>query len=420
MSTQLLLYVNPSNDGQGIADILRWCWLGADGRPDASTAASGDGDSLQAALPSGEQQSAWLMLPGHCVNTRELEYSDKEKKHLRNLLPYQLEDNVVGDVDDLHFALGTPAQGRVVVSYINKAWLQETFAHLKTLGVDVTRCFAAPMMMPLHAPSDATTHQAWTAGLFDGQCYLRHGTTLGFGVSEQQAAFAFQLMLAELNAEQLVELHLRAESTDALDRLTALLPEQWQSAVASTTVASFWDVDTTHTAIDLCQGEFSQRLPFERWWKTWRSIALFAGACTALYLGALFFEIFTLNRDTVSLRQQIEASTRNVITQGRITDPERQLNTLLKQLQPAASSSGRVMELLAIILPEVGKVPSVSIKAIAYSADASELNLSVQADSYATFETLAGNIRGHGLNAEVQSANAQGNVQTARLRITRN
>ncbi len=78
------------------------------------------------------------------------------------------------------------------------------------------------------------------------------------------------------------------------------------------------------------------------------------------------------------------------------------------------------MELLVVVLPQISSVPNVSIKGIAYVGEIGELNINVQADSFATFETLAQNIRNQGFNAEVLSANAQGNVQTARLKITKN
>lgn len=422
MSMQLLLSVNTSADGKTLADVFRWCWLGVDGNPQPDTAASGNREALRAALGerTGANQSTWLILPGTSVSTRELEYSEKEKKHLRNLLPFQLEESVVGDVEDLHFALGSPADGRVVVAYTDKTWLQAVFAELATLGIEVTRCWSAPLVLPLAAEAAGDAYNHWSLGLYDGQFFVRYAPNLGFSVAEGHARMALSLLLSsQERGERLPALHLRAASETDLARLGELLPAGLQDSVSSQTLADAWSLDLGNSGIDLCQGDFSQRLPIERWWKLWKSVAIFAGVCALVYLGTLIFEIQKLSGENMKIRQQIETSARLAIPQGRMVDPEKQLTTLLRQLQPS-SQSGRVMELLVVVLPQISSVPNVSIKGISYVGEIGELNINVQADSFATFETLAQNIRNQGFNAEVLSANAQGNVQTARLKITKN
>ncbi|MDO8312842.1 MAG: type II secretion system protein GspL, partial [Sideroxyarcus sp.] len=213
MSMQLVLSVNTADDGNSLADSFRWCWLGADGMP--ATEGSGSREDLRAALGDKptNPQSAWVILPGSRVNTRQLEYSDKEKKHLRNLLPFQLEDSVVGDVEDLHFALGTPADGKVVVAFADKIWLQAAFAELAALGIEVTRCWTAPLTLPLAAQGAGESADHWSLGLYQNQVYLRYASTLGFSVSRQHARLALQMLLRDQErVDSLPNLHLRAAS----------------------------------------------------------------------------------------------------------------------------------------------------------------------------------------------------------------
>lgn len=421
MSMQLVLSVTTSDDGKSLADNFRWCWLGVDGMP-AAEGASGNRDDLRAALGDKptNPQSAWVILPGSRVNTRQLEYSDKEKKHLRNLLPFQLEDSVVGDVEDLHFALGTPADGKVVVAFADKTWLQAAFAELAALGIEVTRCWTASLTLPLAAEAATDSNNHWSLGLYQNQVYLRYASTMGFSVAQQHARMALQMLLRDQGrVDSLPSLHLRAVSEADLATLGELIPAELQGAIASQTLADEWALDYSNSSIDLCQGDFSQRLPIERWWKLWQSVATFAGVCVAVYLGTLMFEIHKLGGENLKIRQQIETTARGVITQGRIVDAEKQLNALLKQSQPAGQSAS-VMELLTLVLPQIAQEPNVAIKGIAYSAEAGELNINIQADSFSAFESLSEKIRNQGLNAETSSFNAQGNVQTARLKVTKN
>lgn len=421
MSIQLVLSVTTSDDGKSLADSFRWCWLGADGAP-AAEGASGDREALRAALGDkpANPQSAWVILPGSRVNTRELEYSDKEKKHLRNLLPFQLEDSVVGDVEDLHFALGTPVDGKVVVAFADKTWLQAAFAELAALGIEVTRCWTAPLTLPLAAEAVTDAYNHWSLGLYQNQVHLRYASTLGFSVAQQHARMALQMLLRnQERVDSLPNLHLRAASEADLVTLGELIPAELQGAIASQTLADEWALDYSNSSIDLCQGDFSQRLPIERWWKLWQSVAIFAGICVAVYLGTLMFEIHKLGGENLKIRQQIETTARGVITQGRIVDAEKQLNTLLKQSQPVGQSAS-VMALLTLVLPQIAQEPNVVIKGIAYSAEAGELNINIQADSFSAFESLSEKIRSQGLNAETSSFSAQGSVQTARLKVTKN
>jgi general secretion pathway protein L len=421
MSMQLVLSVNTSDDGKSLSDRFRWCWLGADGLP-ADEGVTGDREALREALGAKvtNPQSAWVILPGNQVNTRELEYSEKEKKHLRNLLPFQLEDSVVGDIDDLHFALATPVNGKVVVAFADKTWLQAAFAELAALGIEVTRCWTAPLTLPLATEAATDSYNHWTLGLYQDQVYLRYTSTMGFSVAQQHARMALQMLLRDQErVDSLPSLHLRAATEADLVKLSEAIPAELQDSIASQSLADEWALDFSNSSIDLCQGDFSQRLPIERWWKMWQSVAIFAGICVAVYLGTLMFEIHKLNGENRTIRQQIETAARSVIPQGRIVDPERQLATLLQQSRPAGQSVS-VMSLLALALPQVAQVPNVSIKGISYAGESGELNLSIQADSFGAFETLTQNMRSQGLNAETSSFNAQGNVQTARLKVTKN
>jgi general secretion pathway protein L len=416
MSMQLVLSVTNAQGDQPLGDFFRWCWLGADGRA-SEPAASGDRETLRSALDAvaAGTQSTWLILPGATVATRALEYTEKEKKHLRSLMPYQLEDAVIGDVEDLHFAFSPAVDGNVTLAFADKSWLQAVFADLASLGLEVNRCWSAPLTLPFIS-SEGSEAGDWTLGWYQGQVWVRYNRYQGFAVAPRQAAMALQLLLQ--GREQLPNVHLRAATKSDMEQLQALVPSMLKGQVLDADLVDDWAMDFSGSSIDLCQGEFSQRLPIERWWKMWKSVAIFAGVCVAIYLASSFYEIHRLGKENTAIRQQIESTARQVITQGRMQDPEKQLSILLRQMGPAKQSAS-VMELLAIALPAIAELSTVQVKGIAYSSEMGELNINIQADSFSTFETLSDNIKTRGLNAELLSANVQGNAQTARLKITK-
>lgn len=447
MSSQLVVSINSS------ADYFRWCWLGGDQSP---APAAGDLDSLRAALGDLGQQ-AWLLLPGAKVVTRSLEYTEKEKKHLRNLLPFQLEESVVGDIDDLHVAIGTASAGKVALAYTDKQWLKAIFTQLSNIGIEITRCWAAPLVLPLGAPevkelqekqlqekqlqekelpeqerqesgvlaaSETPEEQTspvttWTLGLDNGQVNVRFAEQEGFSVPLPVLASALEMLIVNQKlGDKLPYLTLRATEQTDLDALFQRLPAHLAARVNSQILADPWLLDFNGKAIDLCQAEFSQRLPLERWLKLWRGVGILALVTFVVYVGVLGFNIHKLNKENLKLRQQMEAVYRTVVPSGQADDPEKRLRMKLQQLQPK-TQSGSVVAILAGVFPIIAANPDVTVKVVSYSADSGEMSINVQAHSFNSIDALRQSISSQGYTAELLTANAQGDLNSGRLKITK-
>ena len=428
MSSQLVVSINST------ADNFRWCWLNGG---QAESEASGSLDALRAVLGNVGQQ-AWLLLPGAKVVTRELEYTEKEKKHLRNLLPFQLEESIVGDIDDLHVALGTPTAGKVTLAYTDKQWLKSIFNQFANIGVEITRCWSTPLLLPLQAPVSqepleptlleteaaeanlsAIPFATWVVGLENGQVNLRFAEQEGFSVPLPLLSPALDLLIsAQKVGDNLPYLVMRANDQAELDALYNNLPELLAERVSAQVLVDQWQLDYDGRAIDLCQAEFSQRLPLERWMKIWRDVGILALITFVVYVGVLGFNIYKLNKQNLQLRQQMEATYRSVMPNGQSDDPEKRLRLKLQQLQPK-TQSGSVTAMFSGVLPIVAVNPDVTVKVISYSADTGEMSINVQAHSFNTIDALRQSISAQGFTAELLTANAQGDINTGRIKITK-
>lgn len=428
MSQQLVVSINSD------ADQLRWCWLN---EGQIHSAASGNLDALRAALGSVSQQ-AWLLLPGSRVVTRQLEYTEKEKKHLRNLLPFQLEESVVGDIDELHVALGTAAAGKVALAYTDKSWLKSVFARFTAIGVDITRCLPSPLLLPLQAPSRNEPQEpvvavegteieslaqspslTWVLALDNDQVNVRFAEQEGFSVPLALLSPALDMLVTNQKlGDNLPYLSLRATSQTELDSLRGKLPERLVARISAQTLVEPWELDFNGKAIDLCQAEFSQRLPLERWMKLWRSVGILALVTFVVYVGVLGFHIYKLNKQNLQLRQQMEAVYRSVVPNGQSDDPEKRLRLKLQALQPK-TQTGSVMTTLAGVLPLISDNADVTVKVITYSAETGDMSVSVQGHSFNSIDAMRQTIAGQGYIAELQGVNTQGEVSTGRLKITK-
>lgn len=386
---------------------FRWCWRDAQGQAEAS--AVGDQQALQSAIAARQTSGleTWLILPGDKLVTRELEYNEKEKKHLRNLLPFQLEDSLIGDVDEIHLSIAQPRDGKISIAYADKSWLREQMDALKQLGLDIVRCSADFLAWQKKS-------EGWLIAFYDDQLHVQYGQDLGFSINKNQAKLALQLLIAKHKPDSI---YLRADNSEALAELQTYLPTDLAEVSQETEIKN-WYSDLTSDSIDLCQGEFSRRLPIERWWKIWQGLATFAGVCVVITLVALMMQIRQLNKENLAIRAATEQAARSVIPQGKLTNPERQLSTLLAQLQPAQQSAG-LMELLSQSLPVLAESSEVKIKALNFNQETGELAINIQAKDFSAFEKITNALKAQQLQAEILNVNAQGEGQTARLRIHR-
>jgi len=226
------------------------------------------------------------------------------------------------------------------------------------------------------------------------------------------------LIAAQKLGDNLPRLVLRASGDEELDALYQSLPEHLAERVTNQIVANDWQLDFDGTAIDLCQAEFSQRLPLERWIKLWRNVGILALVTLVVYVGVLGFHIYKLNKQNLQLRQQMESTYRSVVPNGRVNDPEKDLRIKLQQLQPKGES-GSVIDMFAGVLPVITSNSDVTVKVISFSADTGEMSINVQAHSFNSIDALRQAIALQGFTAELLTANAQGDVNTGRLKITK-
>lgn len=213
-------------------------------------------------------------------------------------------------------------------------------------------------------------------------------------------------------------LSLRAAQESELNALYKNLPTNLSGRVQTQTLVDPWLLDFNGNAIDLCQAEFSQRLPLERWMKLWRGVGVLALVTFVAYVGVLGFQIAKLNKQNMQLRQQMEAVYRSVIPNGQADDPEKRLRVKVQAMQPK-TQSGSVMATLAGVLPLISNNPDVTVKVISYSADTGDMSISVQAHSFNTIDALRQSISAQGYTAELQGVNAQGDLNTGRLKISK-
>lgn len=362
-------------------------------------------EQLRAVLAQ-RQGNICFAAPGADVRLLQIELSAEEKKHIGNSLAFLLEDQVASDIEDLHFAARPLGKLGLSVAVCSHAAMQQWEALLSDFPT-ISRWLPEALLLPWQAGE-------WCVVLDSGMALVRYGECLGFSIEPDM----LPVLLAELSASdgepEAVIIYGQDQSGDV-----ALLPEvlrdraQWRhGALGSALLLSEVGPDT----VNLRQGEYAPRLPLVRWWGQWRRVAAVLAVAFVLQLLSTYLDYRQLKSENVELRQAIENSYRKANPRGNAPEPEKQLAKQLADLRGTAQSGGFV-NLLERVGEVIAQRPGTLLASINYSDRAGEMRMNIIAADFESVEAIRAGINKAGLQAEMESSNAQGDKVRARIRV---
>ena len=374
-------------------------------------AAHGDLSQLQAALTDSGREIC-LLLPGTMVVTKRMQFSAKERKHLQRLIPYELEDEVTAEIDDLHFAFGNVANDEVDVAYVDRELLLNLFAALGIAGIEIMHCLPEPLLLP-------RLENGWALRLGE-RLDVRHDAQRGFAVD---SALAMPAITALCRQQPLPEHVLliaadHAELQQLRDLFSAASNDQLFAEQIDVHMADEWDSLNLAQGVnlDLRQGEFARRLPFDKWAREWRGVAVMTLVALVAYVAVNIGQIQLYKSGQAKLLEQQVAVARQVIPQGQISDPQKQIEAQLARFDTPDGSSN-VVQLLSLIAPVIDSAANVSLSQISYVDQSGTINLTLEADSVETIQKLRGALAEKRLQVKDPTMNQRGDKYRAGLVI---
>lgn len=345
--------------------------------------------------------------PGTDISLITSEFSAAEKKHIAKALPFILEEQLVSDVEDLHFASVLLSKTSLCAAVCAKQKMLEWQALLADVP-GVNTWVSEPQLLPWE-PGE------WVVVLEPNYAIVRTSGAEGFSIERDLLPSMLKAALANdagvpdavivYGVDQVLEKELLPE--DIRDLM------QWRQGDFQTAVMLSREDNVT---VNLLQGEFAHRLPLGRWWNQWRVVAAVLVAAFTLQLVAGYASYVDLEQENLELRRAIESSYRRAFPKGALVDPEKQVRRQLDALRGTAQSSG-----FTHLLNRVGEIvaakPGASIASINYSDKGGDMRINITAGDFEAVEAIRTKMTDAGLEAVMESSNAQGNQVRARLRI---
>ena len=384
-------------------DQLVWYPPGAGGDP-RSLAETTEQEQLLS-LANARRAAILFAVPGADVTLRDVEYTAAEKRHIGKSLPFMLEEEFAGEIEDIHFAsrpLGKLEIGVASCTHDAMRRWQELLAELPP----ATQWVPEPLLLP------------WQPGelcivIEQANVVVRSGRNEGFSAERELAA----AMLASLPAGE-VDRVIAYGADQAAD--SDLLPDwmrdilQWRNGGFA---AALMLAEEERQPLNLRQAEYGANLPVGLWWKQWRLVAGLFGAAFLLQVGATYASYASLEAENMELRRAIEETYREVVPRGAVTQPEKQLERQVSQLRGGVQSMSFVG-----MMDRIGRVviaqPGAQLASMNFNEKLGDVRLNIVVPDFDSVEAIRAGLSAAGLEAVTENSNSQGDRVRARLKVS--
>jgi len=341
-----------------------------------------------------------LIVPGEDVFITAISLNARNQQKLIQAIPYAVEEQLVGEVEAYHFALGNKlTDGRYLVAAVENAAIQRWLALLNQLQLDPT------VVMPdtLCLPVSAETGYAWAE---ENRVLIRPDEAQAFAVASDEFEVVIEL-------QPISQLRLAGTNTDLAQAAPSTI-EAWPDAPNS-----LLSLSAHSTELNLRQGQYNQQISQSgSAIKVWCWAAVFAVFAVLLLSTSKFL-------DYRNLKQQLDHSQERsvVLLQQafpditRVVDARAQMEQRLSNMgQSRGQFDGGLLKLLGLAGPVIAQKPSIRIVAMNFRQSA--LLLELEAKSVSEVDGLSQQLSAiAGLNVELESASATETGASGRLRL---
>ena len=391
--------------GQGDDGNCEWLPLDDAGQP-VGRVRSGD---LTAAAAEANGLRVVVLVPGIDCLLTQATIPGRNRQKLLRAVPFALEEQLIEDVENSHFALGPALPGgRYPVVVIATRRIDAILDACRSAGLDVYQL--VPDLLAVPCSGDAV------CVVIDGDLALvRTGPYSGFVVETENLG----LMLA---AEEQPE-DSPARSVVIQLPAGAVLPDLGEAATTAEisryegSALMLFSQGMGGGIIDLLQGVYSRNQEWGKLWRPWRATAALLLAGVLLSNIVTGVDYFRLRNE----REELNARMKSVFMESfpgtrRVVDPRVQMQQQLEQLQRRAGSGGQFLTLLARSADVLRTAKDIEIAGASYRAG--RLDVELTAANLQVLDQLKQALSAHGLEVEIQSAAADaGQRVKSRLRI---
>jgi len=353
-----------------------------------------------------------LLAPGEEVLLTEAALPGRNRQRLTQALPYAMEEQLIDDVDQMHFVLGpSVGDGRYSTAVVHRSRLERWLARAQTGGVHLDAVVPDVLALPL-------AEDGWTVFLESGRVLVRTGPYAGFAATPDTAPMLLAHALREAGeaAPTVIRVYDAAGTGGDYLRPTASEPPLETLPYSGGLLGLAAESGAGRT-LNLLQGDFSPRAQLSRRLRPWYATAALVAALLVLQPAVFAYEHWQATQRSDRLRQAIEATYREAFPDAqRVVNPRAQMESRLSKLRArAGGAGGGFIEMLAVAGPLLGG-EGIHLKSLRYRDG--QLDVELQAADFQRLEGLKQQLSEAATwSIEIQSATAREDKVDGRLLI---
>lgn len=405
MSDHFYLLFNQLPLDDQVEPLVSWSRVSSDG--DKSF---GEGTLAEAAQASDEAHVTVILSGKYCA-TYQAQMPGMNRRRQMQAAPNVLEDQLIDDIDDLHFAIGDSHQGVVDVAVVSCNLMDDWLARLQEQQIVAQRLIADYQVIAL--PSEG-----WHLWFDDEGILLRVGQARGMRVALTEPMLLLERLYQE-SEEKPVELLVSGDPESLLDELNEWC-ERHQIALQqdseSVLLASAPQALAANKGINLLQGRYSHKENMSRQWRPWWPAAAVIVAMVIIQMVNVSVDHYRLNQQSVVLNQEIESLYRATFPDAvKVVDARAQMASRLESMQQQGGGDLFYQLLTGVTLLAENKV-DFELQRLRFQAG--ELNVDLHLQDLQVLDRIKQLLtQQQGIQAEVVSASARGDKVEARLLI---
>lgn len=379
-------------------------WMGS--------AEAGTIEGLKQAQESSHAE-VWLAVSSDDIVMQQAHFDASQRRHLAKLMPYELEEQIIGDVDEFHFAFGAIHNDKVAVAYTPMEWLAQLLELFELADIEVAVCTPLPLLLPW---TEGTWSLRWLGG--SAPVEVRYAQDLAYTIQLNNLAESLLSLVGDGDGDEIPEqIKLLGQNFEDLQTLQEHLPERLQEHATSAQWDQWLSLNVELLpALNLRQQELGRALPIARWWQTWKPAAIVAGVALAIYLVGNWATLSQLKGEQRQYLAESEQAYRSVMPQGAIVEPEKQLKTQLSRFKTNDSSDGAgAVALLAAVSPILNTNKDLTIRNLHYVEG--DMRLNIESPDFQQIDQLRASLEDQSLQAELLGTSSVDDGVQARLRI---
>lgn len=365
--------------------------------------------TLSKAAHSAIQHHVTVVLAGEDILFLTADVPGKNQQRVQQAIPYVLEDSVIDDVDNLHFAISKPAEdsdaasaNHYQVSVINKHYFESILNQLENAGIQIDAVTVDYLLL-----------QEGKALALEADRVVINSAELKF-TSDIESVLSLEDYLPSNDSIKFIQCEKgTSENVDLLINKYNFKKDSCESHPLVHLVKN-----RSNNIINLLQGRYKKKKNWSQTGKTWLPVA-------ALFLiwlivqGILFVvDYASLSGQNQKLNEEITQIYKKTFPKSRrIIDAKAQMQQKLSSLKKRKGQSGRSFtEMLAGSANIISKRKGLKIKSLRYYDG--RINLELELSSLQSLEQLKKQLNSEkGYEVEIQNASSGKDKVTARLQI---